>query len=121
MEKYNLAASMGILVFRVPSHDISTKWLSPIIKTINERTFGDIKMSEALPTFWYEEPENKKLPNETTDEWVVRLFGAIPDTEFDQRNDFRCLNLPVSGSREDRESLGDYDYNQQPITIRKIK
>jgi len=28
MEKYNLAASMGILVFRVPSHDISTKWLS---------------------------------------------------------------------------------------------
>lgn len=38
MEKYNLAASMGILVFRVPSHDISTKWLTPIIKTINERT-----------------------------------------------------------------------------------
>jgi hypothetical protein len=38
MEKYNLAASMGILVFRVPSHDISTKWLSPIIKTIKERT-----------------------------------------------------------------------------------
>ena len=38
MEKYNLASSMGILVFRVPSHDISTKWLSPIIKTINERT-----------------------------------------------------------------------------------
>lgn len=37
MEKYNLAASMGILVFRVPSHDISTKWLSPIIKIINER------------------------------------------------------------------------------------
>jgi hypothetical protein len=38
MEKYNLAASMSILVFRIPSHDISTKWLSPIIKTINERT-----------------------------------------------------------------------------------
>ena len=37
MEKYNLAASMGILVFRIPSHDISAKWLSPIIKTINER------------------------------------------------------------------------------------
>jgi hypothetical protein len=37
MEKYNLAASMGILVFRIPSHDIITKWLSPIIKTINER------------------------------------------------------------------------------------
>ena len=38
MEKYNLAASMGILVFRIPSHDISTKWLSPIIETINKRT-----------------------------------------------------------------------------------
>jgi hypothetical protein len=38
MEKYNLAASMCILVFRVPSHDISTKWITPIIKTINERT-----------------------------------------------------------------------------------
>jgi hypothetical protein len=38
MEKYNLAASMGILVFRIPSHDISANWLSPIIKTIKERT-----------------------------------------------------------------------------------
>jgi hypothetical protein len=37
MEKYNLASSMGVLVFRVPSHDISSKWLSPIVKTINER------------------------------------------------------------------------------------
>ena len=78
-------------------------------------------MSEELPTFWYEEPANKKLPNETTDEWVVRLFGSFPDTAYDQSKDFRSLNLPVRGSREDRESLGDYDYNQQPITIRKIK
>jgi hypothetical protein len=38
MEKYNLASSMGILVFRIPSHDISANWLSPIIKTIKERT-----------------------------------------------------------------------------------
>jgi len=38
MEKYNLAASMGILVFRIPSHDISIKWLSPIVETIKERT-----------------------------------------------------------------------------------
>lgn len=37
MEKYNLAASLGILVFRIPSHDISTKWLTPIIETINQR------------------------------------------------------------------------------------
>ena len=38
MEKYNIASSMGILVFRIPSHDISAKWISPIVKTINERT-----------------------------------------------------------------------------------
>jgi hypothetical protein len=38
MEKYNLAASMGILVFRIPSHDISAKWLSPIVETIKQRT-----------------------------------------------------------------------------------
>jgi hypothetical protein len=38
MEKYNLASSKGILVFRIPSHDISIKWLCPIIKTINERS-----------------------------------------------------------------------------------
>jgi len=37
MEKYNLAASMGILVFRIPSHDISAKWISPIVETINKR------------------------------------------------------------------------------------
>jgi len=75
-------------------------------------------MSEELPTFWYEEPANKKLPGETTDEWVVRLFGAFPDTEFDSRNDFRSLNLPAIGSREDRESLGDNVYSEQ--SIRKI-
>jgi len=34
MEKYNLAASKGILVFRIPSHDISHKWISPILETI---------------------------------------------------------------------------------------
>jgi len=36
MEKYNLAAELGILVFRIPSHDINSKWLRPIIKVINE-------------------------------------------------------------------------------------
>ena len=36
MEKYNLTASLGILVFRIPSHDISAKWLSPIIETIKQ-------------------------------------------------------------------------------------
>lgn len=38
MEKYNLAASKGILVFRIPSHDISQKWLSLIVETIKKGT-----------------------------------------------------------------------------------
>lgn len=74
-------------------------------------------MSEGFPC----EPHPPRLEGETLEQWVTRVDGPIPDTEFDQRNDFRSLNLPVRGSREDRESLGDYDYNQQPITIRKIK
>ena len=37
MEKYNLAASMGILVFRIPSHDITEKWLTPIIETTKRK------------------------------------------------------------------------------------
>ena len=36
MEKYNLAAQMRIFVFRIPSHDICSKWLIPIIKSIKE-------------------------------------------------------------------------------------
>jgi len=68
-------------------------------------------MSEELPTFWYEEPANKKLPGETTDEWVVRLFGAFPDTEFDSRNDFRSLNLPTT-VKENAEGFGIFDYGQ---------
>ena len=73
-------------------------------------------MSEQeLPVFWYEKPENKKLDGETTDQWVTKVFGSIPDTEYDISKDFRCLNLPKAGSREDRESLGDCDYNNQPI------
>jgi hypothetical protein len=38
MEKYNLAAQHGIFVFRVPSHNISAEWLSPIIKSIKKGT-----------------------------------------------------------------------------------
>ena len=57
----------------------------------------------------------KRLPGETQDEWIIRACGPFPDTEYDQSKDLRSLNLPVSGSREDRESLGDYDYNNQPI------
>ena len=36
MEKYNLAAQLGIFVFRVPSHNISSEWLSPIIKSLKK-------------------------------------------------------------------------------------
>jgi hypothetical protein len=71
----------------------------------------DKKMNEELPTFWHQEPAKKKLPNETTDEWVVRVFGAFPDTEFDQRNDFRCLNLPTT-AKENAEGFGIFDYGQ---------
>jgi hypothetical protein len=35
MEKYNALAERGILLFRIPAHDITAKWLSPIITTIN--------------------------------------------------------------------------------------
>ena len=35
MEKYNEAASRGILVFRVPSHKITAEWLRPIHSTIS--------------------------------------------------------------------------------------
>lgn len=38
MEKYNLAAQLGIFVFRVPSHNISSEWLSPIIKSLKKGT-----------------------------------------------------------------------------------
>lgn len=38
MEKYNLASQMGIYVFRIPSHDISSEWLAPIIKSIKKGT-----------------------------------------------------------------------------------
>jgi hypothetical protein len=36
MEKYNEAASRGILVFRVPSHKITSEWLQPIQATISK-------------------------------------------------------------------------------------
>ena len=71
--------------------------------------------NQELPTFWYEEPGKAKRPGETTDQWIVRVFGPIPDTEHDQSKDFRCLNLPARGSKEDRESLGDNVYSEQPI------
>lgn len=35
MEKYNALAERGILLFRVPAHQITSKWLAPIIETIS--------------------------------------------------------------------------------------
>lgn len=70
---------------------------------------------EELPTFWYEEPGKAKRPDETTEQWIDRIFGPISDTEHDQNKDFRCLNLPARGSKEDRESLGDNVYSEQSI------
>lgn len=49
------------------------------------------------------------LPGETTDEYVLRVYGPTPDTELDEARDFRSLNLPKQGSIEDRQSLGDFD------------
>ena len=34
MEKYNALAERGVLLFRVPSHQITAQWLTPIIQTI---------------------------------------------------------------------------------------
>ena len=34
MEKYNALAERGILLFRIPAHQITAKWLTPIIETI---------------------------------------------------------------------------------------
>ena len=35
MEKYNALAERGVLLFRIPAHQISAKWIAPIIDTIN--------------------------------------------------------------------------------------
>ena len=54
-------------------------------------------------------PMKPRLPNESLDDWIVRSHGAFPDTEFDQRNDFRCLNLPTT-AKENAEGFGIFDY-----------
>lgn len=35
MEKYNALSERGILLFRIPAHQITGKWVLPIIETIN--------------------------------------------------------------------------------------
>lgn len=35
MEKYNALAERGVLLFRVPGHQINLQWLAPIYDTIN--------------------------------------------------------------------------------------
>ena len=34
MEKYNALSEKGILLFRIPAHQITAKWVEPIIKTM---------------------------------------------------------------------------------------
>ena len=34
LEKYNALSEKGILLFRVPAHQITAKWIDPIIKTM---------------------------------------------------------------------------------------
>ena len=57
------------------------------------------------------EPYPPRLEGETLEQWVTRVDGSIPDTEFDQRNDFRCLNLPRT-AKENAEGFGIFDYGQ---------
>ena len=57
------------------------------------------------------EPYPPRLEGETLEQWVTRVDGPIPDTEFDQRNDFRCLNLPTT-AKENAEGFGIFDYGQ---------
>ena len=64
-------------------------------------------MSEGFPC----EPYPPRLEGETLEQWVTRVDGPIPDTEFDQRNDFRCLNLPTT-AKENAEGFGIFDYGQ---------
>jgi len=59
-----------------------------------------------------------RLSGESTDDWIVRVYGSIPDTELDEARDFKSLNLPKSGSIEDRQSLGDYDHEPKRIQIK---
>jgi hypothetical protein len=62
-------------------------------------------MSDCVPRY------PKRLEGETLEQWVTRVDGPIPDTEFDQRNDFRCLNLPTT-AKENAEGFGIFDYGQ---------
>lgn len=42
MEKYNRLAEKGILLFRVPAHQITAKWVEPIIKTMKGKKDASI-------------------------------------------------------------------------------
>jgi hypothetical protein len=63
-------------------------------------------------------PNPPRLPNESLDDYVVRVWGSIPDTELDETRDFKSLNLPKSGNIEDRQSLGDWDREPKRIPIK---
>jgi hypothetical protein len=59
-----------------------------------------------------------RLPSESTDDPIIRVYGSIPDTELDEARDFKLLNLPKQGSIEDRQSLGDHDHEPKRIQIK---
>jgi hypothetical protein len=59
-----------------------------------------------------------RLSGESTDDWIVRVYGSIPDTELDEARDLKSINLPKQGSIEDRQSLGDYDHEPKRIPIK---
>ena len=54
-------------------------------------------------------PNPPRLQNENLEDYIVRVWGPMPDTQLDEARDFKSLNLPKTGSIEDRQSLGDWD------------
>lgn len=66
----------------------------------------------------HDPPNPPRLPNENLEDYIVRIWGPIPDTELDEARDFKSLNLPKTGSIEDRQSLGDWDREPKRIPIK---
>jgi len=60
-------------------------------------------------------PNPPRLPNESLEDYVVRVWGPPSDRELDEFRDFKSLNLPKTGSIEDRQSLGDWDREPKRI------
>ena len=37
MEKYNRLAELGILLFRIPAHQITARWVNPVLNAVRNR------------------------------------------------------------------------------------